>query len=116
MNDLLEAAGEEFRAAVGFELTRRFSGIEWVFGWNPTAGLPKTPDLAVRAGAAFLFERRGTPLETEELAVLGRVMETIEATGIGERRAEGFGRVIFCDAFHWRGEYKRDGGNASATS
>jgi hypothetical protein len=40
----------------------------------------------------------------------------LEIFGIGERGVEGFGRVVFCDPFHWRSDYERvirapDGGS-----
>ena len=94
----------------GFDLTRRFTETEWVFGWNEAAGLPRSPDLAIRQGAAFLFERKGRPLEQAEIEKMAAGMDAIEAAGIGERRVEGFGRVVLCDRFHWRGEYERNAG------
>jgi hypothetical protein len=42
-----------------------------------------------------------------EISALGAAFDEIEIHGIGERRTEGFGRVTFCDPFHWRGEHER---------
>jgi hypothetical protein len=91
----------------GFRPATRFTRTDWVYGWSAGARLPKSPDLAVAAGACFLFVRRGSPLSEDEIAVLCDGLEEFEASGLGERLEEGFGRVVICDPFHWSEEYER---------
>lgn len=113
--DLVEAAGAFGGAALfartlsGFQLAAAFTETERVFGWNEVSGMPRSPDLAVRGGAAFLFIRDDQPLAGAEVEALAQGFETVEARGIGERTGEGYGRIAICDPFHWRGEHERGG-------
>jgi CRISPR-associated protein Csx10 len=63
----------------------------FVGGFNRKWGLPLPQVLAVKAGSVFVYE--GVAITAEQICQL-------ETTGIGERRAEGFGRV----AVNWRVE------------
>lgn len=81
-----------------------YTATEPVFGWNLSANLPKSPDSAIAAGACYLYGRRDQPLTDGEISVLATGFTQLEAQGIGERVEEGFGRVTFCDPFHWRSE------------
>ena len=118
ISDILEAgraAGvkPDFEQLVGqFKPLTIFTGTEEVFGWNGAANMPRSPDVAVRGGAAFLFVRRAGPLTEQEFGVLSRGFEVVESVGIGERTAEGFGRVRICDPFHWKGDYDWHGNDA----
>lgn len=67
-------------------------------GWNAALGLPKADAPALAAGTVLLY-RLTDPNQKD--AVLNRLRQ-IEEEGIGERRAEGFGRVHVCDPFHFR--------------
>lgn len=64
-------------------------------GWNSAAGWPKEDNIGIRKGSVFLYHYSG------ETAVLQNAMLKIQQTGIGGRRAEGFGRVSVNDPFHW---------------
>lgn len=61
----------------------------FVGGFNRKWGLPLPQVLAVKAGSIFVYE--GVSVTAAQICQL-------ETTGIGERRAEGFGRV----AINWR--------------
>jgi CRISPR-associated protein Csx10 len=68
-----------------------------VQGWNAALGLPKADTPALGPGTVLLY-RLMDPTQKE--TVLARLKE-IEREGVGERRAEGFGRVQACDPFHY---------------
>lgn len=65
-------------------------------GWNAAWGLPKADTWALRRGSALL----GYIEPGDEAATLARLTE-LEAHGIGDRRAEGLGRLRVCDEFHY---------------
>lgn len=67
-----------------------------VGGWNAGWGLPKADTWALERGSVWL----GRVAPEHEAQTLARLAQ-LEATGIGERRAEGFGRVRACDEFHY---------------
>lgn len=62
-----------------------FRGREIVGGFNRAWGLPLPQVGAIQAGSVFVIEA-DSPVSMEKL-------QELEDTGIGERRAEGFGRV-----------------------
>ncbi|HEU5382391.1 MAG TPA: hypothetical protein VFV38_43815 [Ktedonobacteraceae bacterium] len=63
-----------------------FLGAQIVGGFNRTWRLPLPQVLSVRMGSVLVFEDPGCdPL----------VLKALERRGIGERRAEGFGRLMF---------------------
>lgn len=65
-------------------------------GWNAAWGLPKADTWALRRGSALL----GYIAPEDEAATLARLTE-LEELGIGDRRAEGLGRLRVCDEFHY---------------
>lgn len=71
-----------------------FTGMRTVSGWNAAHGLPKEDDFAMVKGSAFLYTT------SADRDILLPWLQRIEAEGIGERRNEGFGRVIACHPFH----------------
>jgi len=111
VEDLSEAAPGLSDVLKSFTVTRQFAATDTVYGWNAESKMPRSPDVAVRAGASFLLTRE-RPLDEAEIAVLEQGAAVLETYGIGERCVEGFGRVIMCDPFHWRGEYERTGKSA----
>jgi CRISPR-associated protein Csx10 len=68
------------------KLESAFLGAETIGGFNRKWGLPLPQTLAARMGSVLVFTDPGcTPA----------LLRTLEARGIGERRAEGFGRLVF---------------------
>lgn len=63
-----------------------FSKSEIVGGFNRTWGLPLPQATAIAAGSIFHV--------TLDSAISAKEAEVLEATGIGERRAEGFGSLV----------------------
>ncbi len=61
---------------------------------NDLWGTPRTNEIAIDAGSVFLFGSTLSKKDLEE-ALFG-----LEREGIGQRRAEGFGRVCVSDPFH----------------
>ena len=53
-------------------------------GFNNTWNLPLPQVLAIRAGSVFVYEKSSELLDR---------LETLKITGIGEKRAEGYGRI-----------------------
>lgn len=70
---------------------RAYKKIRLVGGFNRKAGLPLAQDWAIQAGSVFVY--RATDLAMERL-------RAVEAQGMGERRAEGFGRF----AVNWHAQ------------
>lgn len=68
-----------------------FFAAEAVGGFNRTWGLPLPQAKAVAMGSVFVFDHPGCSLEK---------LRALEQSGLGERRAEGFGRV----AVNWLAE------------
>ena len=69
-------------------------GIQRLTGWNELWGTPRANDYALEMGSTFLFssDKRDTELFER--------LYDLEETGIGLRRAEGFGRICISDPFH----------------
>ncbi len=68
---------------------------EELTGWSEAWGMPKPILQAIGAGSVFTF-RAPASKRGELIPILRR----IHMEGIGERRAEGLGRVSICDPFH----------------
>lgn len=86
----------EYVEALDEEEQRSVWRMEEVGGFNRTWGLPLPQAQAIAAGSVFVFRARQS-ISKEAIA-------TVEWRGIGERRAEGFGRLIF----GWQQETKLD--------
>lgn len=66
-------------------------------GWNAALEMPKADTWALGRGSVLLF---GLPLGADPNPILDQ-LEKLEHEGAGERRIEGFGRLIACDPFHY---------------
>ena len=91
---LLRDKNGQFGADVKNALTAHFGEIstieieqktELVGGFNRKWGLPLPQQVAISAGSIFSI--------TTESEISAKTLSDLEANGIGERRAEGFGRV-----------------------
>lgn len=71
---------------VVLKLEDAFLSTQVVAGFNRKWGLPLPQALAVRMGSVLVFQGPGCD---------PRLLAHLEARGIGERRAEGFGRIAF---------------------
>lgn len=84
---------------------RSFSAVRGFQSFNAKLGLPKARDTVLAAGSTVHLQFDGI-----DLANLQKVLETAEAQGIGLRRNEGFGRVVFNHPVHggaWPEEFLR---------
>jgi CRISPR-associated protein Csx10 len=85
-NEILTALPPALRAKVELApAPHTFTRMTWVGGFNTTWGLPLPQEWAVRKGGLWRLRAKDT-IGRDEIVAL-------EATGIGQRRAEGFGRV-----------------------
>ena len=75
------------------------ASIERVTGWNELWGTPRTQECAIATGSVFLFVSTEKVSEEQPDGLLEKLFD-LEGRGIGERRAEGFGRICFSDPFH----------------
>jgi CRISPR-associated protein Csx10 len=65
-----------------------------VGGWNVRWNRPKPTYIGAAAGSVYVFR---TQASRDDISA---ALRQLEAEGIGERRAEGFGVVLGCDPFH----------------
>jgi len=84
-------------SAGSFELIYQAASARRVMGWNEMWGTPRTNEYAIDTGSVFLFAFKG---EDKQVDPLKQALLRLEEEGIGQRRAEGFGRVCICDPFH----------------
>jgi len=64
-------------------------------GWSGAWGVPKPMMPALAAGSVLVL--RAAAQEREQFLAF---LATLEAKGMGERQAEGWGTVTVCDNFH----------------
>jgi CRISPR-associated Csx10 family RAMP protein len=76
----------------GATLVYHTASVRRVTGWNGLWGLPREDALAIGMGSVFVVRFEQEP----DFGALLRLQEE----GIGERKAEGFGRVTVADPFH----------------
>ncbi|HLH60943.1 MAG TPA: RAMP superfamily CRISPR-associated protein [Ktedonobacteraceae bacterium] len=79
-----------------FELIYQAASGRHIAGWSELWGTPKANDYAIDTDSVFLFACR---LEPDDDTLL-RMLYAMEQRGIGQRRAEGFGRILISDPFH----------------
>jgi len=90
-SDMLPASLRTALSLVSEPEPASFKRVGIVGGFNRKWGLPLCQAQVVQAGSVFVFDVTGTIPVSD--------LEKLEAQGIGERRAEGFGRV----ATSWAG-------------
>ena len=91
---LWRACGETGQPPADLRLARCYTTPVTRSGFQAAWGLPKETDLAVQAGAVFLYE-------VGDLDGWAVRLQRLEDAGVGRRRAEGFGQVRACDPFHY---------------
>ena len=94
---LCELLGMPEDSAGSFELIYQAASARRVMGWNEMWGTPRTNEYAIDTGSVFLFAFKG---EDKQVDPLKQTLFKLEEEGIGQRQAEGFGRVCICDPFH----------------
>ncbi len=97
--DAATLAPELDEPASTFELLYQSTEMQRITGWNELWGTPRPHDYALAMGSTFLFACT-RPLDGKLLQAL----YTLEETGLGRRRTEGFGRICISDPFHLEGE------------
>ena len=102
--DLLRDASRRLIAEADFDrlgvkLIAQYAQPRWLGGWHTGRRLPKEAQLTVRGGGLYVFaaEIDDKDSRREELFSL---LERLEASGLGEGRADGLGRIVICDQFH----------------
>lgn len=73
------------------EIIRVFCKAGFADGFNNHLGLPRWRDIALKAGSAIGFRLKNTT----DLPALQARLKKVEEEGIGLRRQEGFGQVVF---------------------
>lgn len=87
---LLQFAGVSDRS---LHLDVAYSSYDYRSGWNAAWGLMKDMELITNKGAVYLFS-------SDRPEVWTKAWNDLELKGIGDRVAEGFGRVRICNEFH----------------
>jgi len=93
---LEELDSSDFGLQPNLECAACFTNAIVVAGWNAALGMPKPDSVALCRGSVWLFEVE-EKCENETLMQLKK----LEDEGLGERRVEGFGRVLACAPFHY---------------
>lgn len=75
-------------------LVRSWASARALGGWSLRWNRHRPTVLAVPAGSTYLFRSQASAAE------VAAALATLEESGIGERRAEGYGAVRCCDEFH----------------
>jgi len=75
------------------EVIRVFCKAGFVDGFNNHLGLPRWRDVALKAGSAVGFKLRNS--NSTDLVTFRNQLKKLEEEGIGVRRHEGFGQVVF---------------------
>lgn len=78
-----------------------YSRCRVIDGFHAWKGMPRYRDEAVVAGS--IVRLRFTPTDNE---MFYKALDLIEKNGIGQRRAEGFGRAVFNPQFYLEGDKK----------
>ncbi|MCB2160717.1 hypothetical protein KQH40_01380 [bacterium] len=81
--DLLDLEEDQVQSVENAAFSRRHA----VEGFNAKLGLPRWRDIAIAAGSTAVVHT-GKPILIDQL-------RAIEANGVGLRKAEGFGRIVF---------------------
>ncbi|HIQ05559.1 MAG TPA: CRISPR-associated RAMP protein Csx10 [Anaerolineae bacterium] len=74
-------------------LVRSYAGYGYRGGWNAVWELPKVTEVIASMGSVYVYW-------TADIDKWLPALAKLEVHGVGERRAEGFGRVRVCDEFH----------------
>lgn len=78
-----------------FTLLYQAANTRRVMGWNELWGMPRGHEYAIDTGSVFLYSCPEIPADP-----ILQALYQLEEQGIGRRRAEGFGRILFSDPFH----------------
>ncbi|AEB10604.1 RAMP superfamily CRISPR-associated protein [Desulfobacca acetoxidans] len=108
---------EDLKLAVGvtgksvldeFRLFTAWSGVQRLSGWQAAWKLPKPEEQAIRRGSVFVFglNRIDQALDSQQISEVVKILADLERNGLGERPAEGFGRLRVCHEFHWENPFK----------
>lgn len=84
---------------VKVELRRSFCSTRLVDAFNNHLGLPRWRDVALCAGSAVGF-RIAEALSAEQQTAVMEHLKALESNGLGLRRNEGFGRIVFNHPFY----------------
>jgi CRISPR-associated protein Csx10 len=76
------------------ELIRSYASTEHISGWSTAWRMPKEVYLGVSAGSLYVYLVRGLDDQLIE------ALEKAEFLGLGEKREEGYGRIVVCHPFH----------------
>lgn len=91
----LEVHGLKNAADLKLECIYHTAQVQRVTGWQELWGTPRIHEYAIETGSVFLF-KSSLPLNDG----ITQALYSLEVQGMGQRRAEGFGRVCVSDAFH----------------
>jgi len=93
---LAELLGNSTFAHENFERIYQAASVQRITGWNDLWGTPRLQEIAIESGSVFLFACK----DEKSKKGLYEALFRLERDGIGERTAEGFGRVCISDPFH----------------
>lgn len=79
----------------GMRLHYAVQSTRWVGGWDELRRLPRPPQLAVQQGSVWVYA-----VPAADLSQAISWWLDVESQGLGERRGEGFGRLMLLHPFH----------------
>ncbi|HYW19415.1 MAG TPA: CRISPR-associated RAMP protein Csx10 [Nodularia sp. (in: cyanobacteria)] len=78
---------------LSLQIHAAYSSYDYRSGWNSAWGLMKDVELVTNKGSVYLFS-------TENKDLWLQAWKNLEVYGVGDRTAEGFGKVQICNEFH----------------
>lgn len=99
INSIQDITSEDIEVLNRFKLLRGFLSTRIVSGWNYALKLPQEDSLSITKGSVFLFMSNNHFGNKKEQLIT--ILNKMESVGVGEQRNKGYGRVRFCDEFHW---------------
>jgi len=94
-----------FKESISKQNDKEFSATSIIDGWSGIHRLPRVPDVAISEGSTFSFKLENSSIDDNAKRELENELAKIQASGIGERKNEGYGQILINPPFH-RGEGK----------
>jgi len=97
LKSAFEISGNYLKKLLGvncdIKLVNRYSQMTEHSGWSFAWRLPKGKEQAIQRGSVFLFQ-------CDDINSLYEPLSNLQIVGIGQKREEGYGRIMVCNPLH----------------